>query len=63
MNNKDKRAAYKATDVTQMSYEQLRCVLITSDGRGDCFKERALDELLKRVGASDGEKTGTAEQG
>lgn len=27
------------------------------------FKERALDELLKRVGASDGEKTGTAEQG
>lgn len=49
MNERERRAAYKTDNVTKMSVDQLRYVLITTDGRGEKFKQEALQELLKRM--------------
>lgn len=45
----EKRAAYKEQDVTKLTDDQLRHILLTIDGRGEKFKKKVLDELLKRV--------------
>lgn len=49
MNERERRAAYKTDDVTKMSVDQLCYVLITTDGRGEKFKQETLQELLKRM--------------
>lgn len=49
MNDKERRAAYKIQNVEELSIEQLKYVLLTTDGRGFSFKTQALEELLKRV--------------
>lgn len=35
-------SAYKKQDATELTLEEIKCVLLTTDGKGEKFKEQAL---------------------
>lgn len=48
LTEKRRRAAYKL-GVSDLEFDQLCCILITSDGRGDKIKTAALERLISLV--------------
>lgn len=42
-------SAYSKSDVDIMTIEELKVILLTTDGKGKEFKAKALNELIERI--------------